>query len=131
MGRRWGYRKPETQRSGCRELELRPSRKGVLPGCFFPSGAWRKSPVELSFSPVRKKCCQALSEECSETIKCGKRLETGINCTTGMEGYCWDSMERNSDKQKGASPHSLLLPSGLPRVPLLGGTNREPTAKKK
>ena len=126
MGRHWGYQKSGAQRNGCRELGLRPSGKRVLPGCFFLTRASRKSPIELSFHSVRKKCCQAHSEECNET----KRVERGWQPESGWdEGLLMDSTERNSNKRKEASPHSLLLPSGFPRGPLMGETEREQTAK--
>lgn len=126
MGRHWGYQKSEAQRNGFRELGLIPSGKTVLPGCCFLARALRKSPIELSFHPVRKKCCQAHSEECNET-KC---VERGWQPESDWdERLLMDSTERNSNKQKEASPHSLPLPSGFPQVPLLGETKREQTVK--
>ena len=57
-------------------------------------------------------------------------MERGWQPESGWdEGLLMDSTERNNNKRKEASPHSLLLPSGFPRVPLPGETEREQAAK--
>lgn len=47
-----------------RELDSDPLKEGTALRFSYKSS--RKSPIELSFHPVRKKCCRAHSEECSE-----------------------------------------------------------------